>query len=91
MPRPKRSKTPKLVLIHWKDAAGARDGDDLKPIDCLSVGWVIELNDEYIKIASELVEGGDYMEVTVIPRGMIQTIDGKPFKLPTLFAGWEAA
>ena len=86
----KRSKTPKLVLVHWKDAAGARDGDDLKPIDCLSVGWVIEAADGYVKIASELIEGGEYQEVTVIPKGMIESINGKPFRLPAAFSGWEA-
>jgi hypothetical protein len=90
MARRKRSRAPKLVLVHWKDAAGDRYGDDLTPPNCLTVGWVIEINDEYIKLASELIESGEYLEVTVIPKGMIQSIDGKPFRLPAEFSGWEA-
>ncbi len=91
----KRHKAPKLMMVLWLDAIGNRDdeddnGDPLKPIPCLSVGWCIEDKKTHIKLASELISGGEYQEVTVIPRGMITAISVKPFRLPPEFAGWHS-
>jgi len=93
--RPKRPKCPKLVMVLWLDAVGDRNDDDgagkpLLPVPCLSVGWCIEDKQTHIKLASELISGGEYQEVTVIPRGMVKAIAAKPFKLPAEFREWAS-
>lgn len=72
---------PPIVMVHWLDAMGSRndalddDGKEkLRAIHCLSIGVLIERSlgkRGHIKIASELIEGGEYQEIQVIPNGMV--------------------
>lgn len=84
---------PRLVLVHWLDAAGSRDPIALTPIHCLSAGWLIEEAEKnghsYIKITAELQEGNESSENVVIPRGMIQSITYIPKRLPKPFNKWR--
>ena len=91
MPKSVIAKHPTLVLIHWKDAAAHHDpleDEDFGLIDCLSVGWAVEMTDEYVKLASELGADGIYREGVVIPKGMIKAIIIKSIKLPKPFTEW---
>lgn len=87
------STKPPLVLIHWLDAAGAREREDLEPIHCLTVGWIIEQSakngHQYVKVTSELQEGNESSEHVVIPEGMIQSITVIRKRLPKPFGKWR--
>lgn len=84
-----------LVLVKWLDAAGDRDRKKADPILCLSVGWIIELEEmdgrRYLKLATELSpagEGYSTLEHVSLPEGMIQQIIPLKVKLPQPFDTW---
>jgi hypothetical protein len=91
---PRKPKGPRLVLVHWRDAVAHHDpleDESFGLEDCLSVGWVVEITAQYVKLAAELGARGDYREGVIIPKGMIVSITSKPFKLAGPFAGWQPA
>lgn len=85
---------PQIVVVHWLDAIGDRfdrmdDADitkgKLRAVHCVSVGVLIERTrgkSGHVKLAGELVEGGEYQEVQAIPNGMVLSI--KRLDLPPL-------
>lgn len=85
---------PVIVVVHWLDAIGDRNDrmDDsdvtkgkLRAVHCVSVGVLIERTrgkTGHIKLAGELVEGGEYQEVQAIPNGMVLSVKRVP--LPPL-------
>ncbi len=89
---------PYIGVIHWLDAMGNRDdemnevpGEKLRGLHCLSLGVVIERTRGkrgHTKVAGELIEGGEYQEVQVIPNGMILTLRRLEIPLPKEFVGW---
>ena len=64
-----------LVRCEWLDATGYVGVEESvpKPSPCATVGWIHEVKDEYIVLASSLYQDnvGDF---TVLPRGMIQKV-----------------
>lgn len=85
---------PQIVVVHWLDAIGDRNDrlDDqdiskgkLRAIHCVSIGVLIERTrgkTGHVKLAGELVEGGEYQEIQAIPNGMVMSI--KRLTLPPL-------
>ncbi len=85
---------PQIVVVHWLDAIGDRNDrmDDsdvtkgkLRAVHCVSIGVLIERTrgkTGHIKLAAELVEGGEYQEVQAIPNGMVMSV--KRLTLPPL-------
>lgn len=81
-----------IVIVHWLDAMGSRNDsmDDetkekLRAIHCTSIGVLIERTRGprgHVKLAAELIEGGEYQEIQVIPNGMVLSI--KRLDLPPL-------
>lgn len=65
--------------VYWLDPAGSRNDDDVTPVASVTLGFVVEQNDEFVRIAGE--EGWDAeeselegREFTVIPRRSIFAI-----------------
>lgn len=70
----------------------ADSGAPLRAINCLSVGVLIERTrgrKGHIKLAGELVEGGDIQEVTVIPNGMVLSVKFLTLDLPKELGSWK--
>jgi hypothetical protein len=85
----------RLVIVKWLDAAGSRDQAEANPVPCLSVGWIVELEEmdgqRYLKLATELSVGEakyDTLEHVSLPEGMIQEITPVSAKLPPPFDRW---
>jgi len=62
---------PRLVIVLWKDIVSdcswqPKDNVDIEPALCKSVGWLIEKNEETIKIAGSQ-NSQDWGDVTCIP------------------------
>ena len=84
-----------LVLVKWLDAAGSRVQSDANPVPCLSVGWIVELEEmegqRYLKLATELSVGVDHydtLEHVSIPEGMVQKITVLTARMPPPFEKW---
>jgi len=72
-----------LVHVVWKDAASMngwnRPGDVEATVRdgllrCVSVGWVVGLDDEQLLIAQSVNDGNSVAEVTSIPWVVVQSI-----------------
>jgi hypothetical protein len=65
----------RLVAVEWIDAIGALDltpGEHLLPPTVTTVGFIYEHNENYITVASEIVEDDDELRhVTTIPRAIV--------------------
>jgi hypothetical protein len=88
----------RLVLVKWLDAAGSRERADADPVLCLSVGWIVELEEmggqRYLKLATELSVGDrqyDTLEHVSLPEGMVQLIVPIKAKLPVPFHHWPSS
>lgn len=91
MPKPKKATSARYAVVHWLDAHGSFDGDDVKPINALTAGWVITVGDDYLMIASEIFEDGTYRTTTAIPKGMIKAMSiTARARMPKEFQGWKA-
>ncbi len=90
-----------IVVVHWLDAIGDRNDrmDDsdvtkgkLRAVHCVSIGVLIERTrgkTGHIKLAGELVEGGEYQEVQAIPNGMVLKVTRIPLPdLPKEMGKW---
>jgi len=77
----------KIVEVSWLDTyhvGGAgltrKEVSELRPVPSLSYGRLIEETDDYITIASSIMEHGiggeqpEYREVTCIPKAVVQSI-----------------
>jgi len=69
----------KVVVVLWKDILARADwvGDrqevieQVKPMQCVTVGWVLVDNDDYILLTDTVSKDKDYGGVTVIPKGVV--------------------
>jgi hypothetical protein len=63
----------KIKKITYIDSTiGSEQATDIiKPIVIQAVGWVIKETDEYVTIAQELMENGDYRGQLSIPKKAI--------------------
>ena len=79
MPRLKQ-KMRQAAAIVWLDASHAAEDDDrsLKPALAIVYGEILEMTDDYIKIAGEWFKDKDFTprEVRCIPKGMIVKVYG---------------
>lgn len=73
--------------VYWLDPAGSRNDSDVTPVPSVTLGFVVEQTEEFVRLASE--EGWDAedqefegREFTVIPRRAVFAV--KP--LPRLHA-----
>lgn len=74
-----------LAKVTWLDA-GVYPGHQATPSACspykkASVGWVIEGDGDWVCVASEIQEDEHFCDVTVIPKGMVVSIE--PLELKT--------
>ena len=65
------------VAVYWLDAAGHRHDEDLQPIPTVTFGIIVEVTEEFVRLAAE--SGGpasdrEDSDFTVIPRGMVLAI-----------------
>jgi hypothetical protein len=90
---------PQIVVVHWLDAIGDRNdrmddetNEKLRAVHCVSIGVLIERTQGkrgHIKLASELIEGGEYQEIQVIPNGMVLKLSRIPLPaLPPELGKW---
>ena len=69
-----------LVWVEWKDAWGASDREHidspspLKLATMFNLGWIVEQNDEAVKVAHGYSNDTEQLDVTIIPRPLIVSI-----------------
>ena len=68
-----------MRVFTWIDAAfDLTDIPDLQLME--TAGWLVEEHEDYIVVASERVEGGDFRQFTTIPReSLIDYYEDLPF------------
>ena len=93
----KKNSTPtpprKIVVVVWQDIQTRADWvggkkeviEEVKPIECVTVGWVIYDSKEYILLADTVSKDKDYGGVTVIPKGVVGSIEELSKRTPTSF------
>lgn len=84
-----KSRTPRLVLIHWLDANGHHTDGQVTPVHGLTAGWVISDEPEFLRLASEIFEDGDARELSAIPKAIVKEVLVRPVRLPPEFKGWR--
>ena len=83
-------KPPTHVIIHWLDAAGAREIESTGLVNSCTSGWLIKIEDDHIVLASEIDETGGTRDHTSIPKSQIKTVYSKHVKLPAAMEGWHS-
>lgn len=63
---------PNYAMVHWTDASS--EDNDHGLTDGVAIGWVVEDNEEYIALATELGEEGDYRFHLSIPKVNVNDI-----------------
>lgn len=63
-----------IVQISWLDASFDSDGAGNKPVEARTVGFLVELTDDYVKVSHEIFKDGDARGTTAIPGGMVKEI-----------------
>lgn len=86
--RKPRPRALQLAVVHWIDAAGDRDGEDVRPIHAATAGFIVADEPDFIRVAGEIFEDGSYRDTTAIPKGMIRAVIGRKVRLPDEFEGW---
>ena len=67
MKKPKPAKSPRLTRVYWHDMAQLSGWFTSKqialfePAPCISVGYLVENNDKWLILASDVVENDDDM------------------------------
>ena len=87
----RRKRKPRLVAVHWVDAHGTMEEEEVKPINALTFGFITEDADDHLTISGEIFEDGSHRNRTAIPKGMIRAVIAQPMRLPDEFKGWEAS
>ena len=81
--RPKKDPLPKkLVVVVWEDIVAhagwtgtiSESKDEVCPITCVSVGWVIEENTERLLIADSFTRDHNCGGVTALPMRVVKEI-----------------
>jgi len=84
MSKRKAREAAKMVAVHWTDAAMSvashwQEGQQPDPPrrkgmhDCITVGWLVHLDDQWCQIVATLTENA-HAHVTEIPAGMIKEV-----------------
>ena len=69
------------MLVLWRDSStspGWKDGAkavELRPLRCLSAGWVVGLDKESLLLYHTVSEDGGTLDALAIPRGCIVKIE----------------
>lgn len=58
------------VAVYWLDACGSREDQAVDPIPSVTLGFITEMTDQKLTVASELNED-EPRDFTTIPRGMV--------------------
>lgn len=68
--------TPPVVCVEWDDAWFEVDDSGNRPAeyDCKTVGFLLEENEKWVRLAGELIPGG-HRAVTHIPRACVRHIE----------------
>lgn len=80
----RKAKPAPMVAVHWVDAAMSvsshwQDGQQPpRPTkkgmhDCITVGWLVHMDDDWVQIVATLADGA-HAHLTEIPTGMVRTI-----------------
>jgi len=72
----------KIVVIVWKDIISRADWvgtiseikEEMEPMSCVSVGWIVEKTKEKITIADSFTEDHNFGGVTSIPLDVVEEI-----------------
>jgi len=83
----------RLVVVTWKDITSSAgwDGDqektlkDMKPLDCVSVGWLLRHDKDVLVVADSWSADGDYGGTTAIPTSVVIKIHEISEKRPMQF------
>lgn len=83
----------KIVVVLWKDILTRGDwvGDreevieQVRPMQCVTVGWLLVDCDEYLLLADTVSKDKDYSGVTVIPKGVVVRVEELKKSTPTSF------
>ena len=69
---------PDLLVVTWHDISsradwqGLEEVQALRPEKCITVGWLVQQDDDQIIVADSVTESGEFGGTTVIPRAVIQ-------------------
>lgn len=67
-----------LLTEGWRSANEAWDGNSFKPVKCVSYGWELECNDEFIIIACSRANAGkadeQFSGIIGIPRSSVDNV-----------------
>lgn len=70
--KPKHKRILQVVGIVWKDAVFSDKEEAPKPVEMLTVGFLVAENAEQISVAHEVdTSDGEFRGVTSVPRGMV--------------------
>ena len=70
-------KTPKLVIVEWRDiigTAGWDKPDEVNPPVITTTGYLIHKDKDVVKVANTKDEKGDWSGITAFPRGCVKSI-----------------
>lgn len=70
--KPKHKRSLQVVGIVWKDAVFSDKEEAPKPVEMLTVGFLVTETSEQVSIAHEVdTSDGEFRGVTSVPRGMV--------------------
>ena len=82
--KPKTRRVLQVVGIIWKDAVFSDKEEAPRPVDMLTVGFLVTETDEQVSIAHEVdTSDGEFRGVTSVPRGMVTKLTklGRPISI----------
>ena len=82
--RPKTRRLLQVVGIVWKDAVFSDKEEAPKPVDMLTVGFLVGENKDQVSVAHEVdMSDGEFRGVTSVPRGMVTKLTklGRPISI----------
>lgn len=75
----KKIKFGQLLIVNWDDIISTEawvseeEANQLTPLDCVSIGWVLSVDAEVLRLSST-ISGQSEANVIVIPKGVITRI-----------------
>ena len=82
--KPKQRRILQVVGIIWKDAVFSDKEEAPKPVDMLTVGFLVGENKDQVSVAHEVdMSDGEFRGVTSVPRGMVTKLTklGRPISI----------
>ena len=70
----------KLAVVKWDDASGytMEEMDSVGLAPCTTVGWVVQVEKNYVVLASSVYDGESYGDYTCLPFGMLTSVSVQP-------------